>query len=507
LSWLRKSICWGCLLLVAGRVLAEDAVPPTIRSFAGTFLGANDHSYFVESELRLPIAEITRAVISYHYRESTPFLRETGGPQAEVLARRQEGEINIELAEGVYATVIGGYRSTYRVDRTGFLSAYTIGGGIGSGPQRAHDRLCWSLAGGALLSPKNFTGSWWADLHGEWWAVDFAQDQYLGSSFWGSLSLVGDLETLEIDGALGSFFRFGPAFQLRTANGNRAELQLLWYHNDNNHFLGVDENAFLFGIDVTSPLDRNEFLHTADERERGWLPVIWGVYDLGFAPTRQTSRFEMNVELVDFNIVQQPFTAVVWYESRQEYREQDFDNIAYSVALGVQTPVGLASIASHGEPLILGSDFLHRSDHALNPGPEQLPPSGQVAKGSHNLIRLRLQTPGWELPYRDPQMYNRQTEWLNVFDWRVTGGWDKNDTRRRGPLTGQLGLNWDIATVQGYVAYLTGEISAGNETPDWMAECGVRRPIGRIFARYESYGIKHDIAQGDTFTVGFGVNL
>jgi hypothetical protein len=476
---------------------------PTIRSFAGTFAGANDHDYFVESELRLPLITAGPVVAGYHYRESTPFLEELGAPQAEVLARREEGEVNIRLGEYLYLLTVGGYRSTYKVDRNGSLKSYTLGAGFSSGPPRLRDRFYWSVAGGPVFDSQGLDSQWWADLHGQWWAIDFAKDRYLEAPYWGSLSLVADLETVDNNGVLGSFFRFGPALQVRTANGNRAQLEFLWYHNDNNPFLGVDENAFLFGLDVTSPLDRDDWLHAATRRERGWLPLVWGAYDLGFAATRHTTRFEMNVELVDIDLGTHPWTAFIWYESRQEYRQDDYNNIAYSVTLGVQTPIGLASILSHDDPLIFGADFLHRSDHALDPNI-----SGELDNGSHNLLpRLRLQTVGWDLPYRDPHIYDRQTAWLNIFDWRVTAGWDINDNRQRGKEAGQLGLNWDIGTVQGYVGYLRGQYSFGNETPDWMAECGVRRPAGRVFARFERYGIKNDIARGNTFTVGVGVNL
>jgi hypothetical protein len=70
-----------------------------------------------------------------------------------------------------------------------------------------------------------------------------------------------------------------------------------------------------------------------------------------------------------------------------------------------------------------------------------------------------------------------------------------------------LGLNWDIATVQGNVIYARGIASTGNETPDWLVEGGVRRPAGRIFVRYDSYGMNGDISPGVVFVVGVGMSL
>jgi len=75
---------------------------------------------------------------------------------------------------------------------------------------------------------------------------------------------------------------------------------------------------------------------------------------------------------------------------------------------------------------------------------------------SINLMRLRLQTLGWDMPYRDPGMYQTKTEWLNYVDWRVTLGYDFHHSRARANPAAQLGLNWDVATIQGYVIYARG---------------------------------------------------
>jgi hypothetical protein len=211
---------------------------------------------------------------------------------------------------------------------------------------------------------------------------------------------------------------------------------------------------------------------------------------------------------------------VVWYESRQEYRRGDFDNIAYSVALGLQTRLGLESVLSHGDPLVCGFDFFHRSDHSLNPDagrvelqgrPQQI--DGQTVRfirhGSQNLLpRLRLQTLGWDLPYRDPAIYEPSTRWLNIFDWRVTAGYDvsvENDGEKS--IAAQLGINWDVASIQGCVMYARGMAAVGVESPVWLAELGVRRPVGKLFARYEYYGMVTDVARGNSLMMGAGFNL
>jgi hypothetical protein len=339
--------------------------------------------------------------------------------------------------------------------------------------------------------------------------MDFANDRYGDSHYHAALSLGVNVEAVGVDNEVRALYKAGPAVQLRTANGNQASVQLLWFRNAGNPFYGQNENTLLVGFEVQSTLDSDCVFHAARQRAQGWLPLVWGQYDVGLSRDRRLTRFEINSELVDWHCGDQLFTGTVWYETRQEYRRGDYDNIAYSVSLGLQTPIGGESILSHGDPLVLGGDFLHRSDHALNPDADRVPAGDVLKNGSHNLLpRLRLQTPGWDLPYRDAEMYRRTTQWLHTFDWRLTLGWVIADSnRKRGRVCGQAGLNWDIGAIEGCVVYARGLMSVGNETPDWLAEFGVRRPRGQIFTRYERYGMKHDLSIGDTWVVGLGVNL
>jgi hypothetical protein len=157
---------------------------------------------------------------------------------------------------------------------------------------------------------------------------------------------------------------------------------------------------------------------------------------------------------------------------------------------------------------VLGLDYEHRSAHALDPYASRVPAGTYLERDSINIFpRLRLQTLGWDTPYRDPTMYERKTEWLNLVDWRVTLGYDFHHSRDRSPPAGQLGLNWDIATLNGNVAYLRGIGSIGNETPDWLAECGLRRRRGKLFLRAEEYGLEPRLARGYALVAGLGVSL
>ena len=118
-----------------------------------------------------------------------------------------------------------------------------------------------------------------------------------------------------------------------------------------------------------------------------------------------------------------------------------------------------------------------------------------------------MQTLGWDLPYRDPGSYAVATRWVNRFDWRLTIAHDFHHSRERSNPSAQAGLNWDAAAIQGCVLYARGIGSVGNETPDWQLEAGVRRPRGKLFFRYESYGLEHWLARGNAAVVGVGFAL
>jgi hypothetical protein len=501
-------VMFGLGCLSPSGAIAYDPMAPTFQTSAGKFVGGGHDEYLVESELRVPVLQLGPAIFSYYYRETTPFLDVNNAPRAQVLYRRNELQADLKLNDCVRLIAVGGYERTDFVDRHGLLSAYAAGGGVGSVRTSDNDRLVWFLLGGGYLSRKGTDVDWWTDAHLSWRVWQLDKEHYLQSESLPAIGLSVNAESANEDDQFHGFYRIGPELQLITANNNRASLQLQWYSNESDPFYGRQENGVLLNFRVDSTLQTNYVFHAREERKGGWLPLVWGGYDIGADATRRVSRFQMNVEVVDFAIKEQPVTVAVWYESRQEYRFDGFDNIAYSVTAGLQTPIGLESIASHGDPLVFGAGFMHRSDHSLNPDAIRVPPGGLLTNGSHNLIpRLLLQTQGWDLPYRNPDMYQRKTEFLNLFDWRVTAGYDVRDTNDRGKLAGQLGLNWDAATIDGCVVYLQGLGSVGNETPDWLGELGVRRPAAKVFTRFERYGMEPQVARGNTFWVGFGVFL
>lgn len=481
---------------------------PVLRSYGGVFLTGQDHNFLVETELHLPIVQVTPVSLYYYHHETTPFVDWRTETRAEVFYEQEELEADLKLSEDVRLITRAGYQAADAVDHTGRISAYVFGAGLGSPLAQYIKRLSWSVVAGAYTARDDVRANWWSEAYGSWRVADFAKEEYLGSKFRASLALTARMNSASDGDRFGAVYRIGPELQLTTASGNRARLRLEWYRNDENPFFGSDENGLLLGLDVTSTRDDDYVWRAWTARQPGWFPLVWGSYDVGVGNSFVLQRYEMNAELVDVAIGERLITGVVGFETRQEHRDDGFANVEYTVSAGVQSALGLESLVSQGQPLVVGADFQHRSDHALNPDASRVPASGLIENGSLNLLpRLRLQTLGWDLPYRDPAIYERHTAWLHRFDWRITGGWDIRTTRDRGKLAGQLGLNWDIVTIQGCVVYARGIISGGNETPDWLGEFGVRRPSFKIFGRAENYGVTSTIARGEAFTLGVGINL
>lgn len=497
---------------------AGDVPPPTLRSFAGAFFTEDHgHDFLVESELVLPLVREGKFGVSYRYRETTPFL-DVNGPQVEVLFSRFELQADLQLTPHLRLIGVAGYHQSQNIDRHGFIGGQILGLGIGSTPGSSADRLEWHVIVGEYLTRRNLSEDWWGEAHASWRVWQWDWSPYLESQYRPAIVLNADVDSSNDGGRFAAQYRIGPALRLLSANQNYVDIGLNWYRNDGNPFYGSNEDGLLGGFNFTSGPELTTGTDVRARRADGLLPLVWGEYDVAVGGDRQTQRLQMNVEMFDVRLFDHRFTGCLSYETRQKYRPGDFDNIAYTVTIGSQTDIGLASPLSHGDPLVFGVEFLHRSDHSLNPADARVQSDGKPAvfdgttvdlleHGFLNVMRLRLQSKGWDLPYRDPSIYERKTEWLNIVDWRLTAGVVSTALPKRGSFTGQLGVNWDIATISGYVVYARGIGSLGSETPDWQGEVGVRRPAGQVFARYDSYHMLSSIAHGNTFVVGIGVNL
>jgi len=484
---------------------AEDRTQPTIDAMTGPlFFG--DHLYLAESRVHLPIWRAEQFSLTYRQHEVTPVLRE--GKQTQLLRTRNQFEGDWSLNDYLRMIAVGGYQHTALEDRAGSLGAYEFGFGVGSPIGRERPWLEWSMVAGGYADRQNLNADTWADLHLVWRVHEFAEGQMYETSFRPSIGLAVDIESSNDDGDFNALYRIGPVFDFLSATGNRLRFRAQYHGNDGNPFFETSYSSMFLGVEVSASLDEKVLFNAREHRPTGLLPLVWGQYDAGFGGDRSVQRTELTAEIHDIKLASHVFTPVLWYESRQEYRPGDFDNVSYSISFGAQTWVGLASPLSQGQPLVLGLEYLHRSAHALDPSANRVPPPTVLPHDSVNIFpRVRLQTLGWDLPYRDPSIYQGAARWLHRFDWRLTLGYDFHHSRDRDNPAAQAGLNWDVASLGGCVMYARGLVSIGNETPDWQGELGVRRRRGKLFFRYESYGLESDLARGNTAVAGLGFHL
>ena len=497
---MNRPLLWMCLAWVTTS-LAQGGAPhgPVISQTQAFLVGGRDHESVAQSALSFPVLELAPFTVVYRFQETTPFLTERA--QAQLLYTRHDGEVGWQFHDHLRLLAVAGWHRVAFEDRPGSFRAVAVGAGLGSGRS---DRWEWRALAGAYVGREDFDAQWWTEASAHWRMLELP----VSSEFRTTLGLALDIAVAGDGANARGHYELGPALEMTTAHGNRARLTTGWYFDDGHPSYGGRDSALWLGFRVEGAMDRQTLLQVRDQRPTGWLPLVWGQYDLGYGNARSVQRFELDAEIHDLDVLGHRITGRLWFESRTEYRAGDFDNIAYSVSIGPQTVIGGESFLSQGQPLVLGCDFLHRSAHALDPSADRVRGTDFLERNSINLApRLRLQTLGWDWIYREPAMYDRATRWLHFVDWRVTVGYDFQSSRDRPNPAAQLGLNWDVVSLRGYVFYARAVGSVGNETPDWLAEVGVRRPVGRVFFCAEKYGLESQLARGEAFVAGVGLHL
>ena len=101
-----------------------ETAPPVVRSFAGVVLDGDNHNYFIESELQLPLYDAAPWTVLYQHRETTPFLEIDGTDvQAEVLYQREELAVDFQLCRQASLRAVAGYRTVHAEDRASAIEA------------------------------------------------------------------------------------------------------------------------------------------------------------------------------------------------------------------------------------------------------------------------------------------------------------------------------------------------------------------------------------------------
>lgn len=527
------SVFAGVWLLCVGAVTAAEpvaekksddyALKPRMTGRGGFVFGAKDHNFYVESQWQFPVWARDGWFVAIEHRDTSPFL-DTGGVfgnqfQVEHIHATESLRVEKQLNPSLSLKTLQRYQHMMVADRVGKRFGFESLFGIGT-PDRAEElpRLQWEILAGPAQEIRTVDSDWALIARASWRVWDWDAPRWAKDAAPWGVSLDAEFESSNDGGDVRARFEAGPTLRFATIGGSEVDLFAHWIQNTGNPYAFSRDHGVFAGVRFDSRRGPQWGHDWLDFKAGRLMPFAWGRHELGVGHDNTVTMFETGFAVAQFNLVKLPTTVYLWYQHRQEFREGDFDNTSYSVFIGPQTPVRIPLVSewlARDEPLIVALDYFHRSDHGLDvpaarltPGVTRNSPMGRfLIHGSVNIWRMRLQTAGYDAPYRYKSHYERDTRWLGVVDWRVMLGGAGQADRARGNPAFQIAAEADIASIEGVVLYSRGLLSWNEESPDSYIEVGVKRPTGKIFWRYETYGIRRSMSRGGVNYFGIGLNL
>ncbi len=508
---------------VAEKKSDDDALKPRTTGRIGFVLGGKRHDFHVDSQWQLPFWARDGWFAAFEHRDISPLL-DTGGAfgnqfQIEHIDATESLRVERQLNPTLALKTLQRYRHFMVADRVGKRFSFESLFGFGT-PDRESEpsRFQWELLAGPVREIRNVDADWALVARGSWLAWQWDAPRWANDAARWGISLDADMESVNYGGEFRPQFEIGPTLRFVSLGGSEVDLFAHWMQNADNPLSFIRDHGIFAGVRFDSrrgPQWGHDWLEFKSGRI---LPAAWARHELGVGHDNMVTMFETGIAVSQFNLVSLPTTLYLWYQHRREWRDGDFDNTTYSAFIGPQTPVRIPLISpwlARDEPVIVALDYFHRSDHALDPPAARLTPGvtrdtpmGKfLIHGSVNIWRARLQTAGFDAPYRYKSHYDRATRWLGVVDWRVMCGGASQVDRARGNPSFQVAATVDIASIEGVVLYSRGLLSWNEESPDSFIEVGLKRPLGKIFWRYETYGIRSSISRGGVNYFGFGLNL
>ncbi|MBV9463534.1 MAG: hypothetical protein JO317_04835, partial [Verrucomicrobiae bacterium] len=302
------------------------------------------------------------------------------------------------------------------------------------------------------------------------------------------------------DGAhrAGYYVEGGPTIEMMSMNGNRFSVFFHGVKNSGDEFRMSNDEGVFAGVKATTFQDTPQPNHYDWDFEGArWIPRMRAVNELCGSFDGSLNKIEFRLDAFEWKTFDQIWTVYTDYEHRQNWLS-NFDNTSYSVNPGLKTyiePNEWLAVLTDGQHLVPFVEYSHRSDHALDPkDPLRFTSAnttghGYLRRQSIDNFQGGFQTLGWNNPNYRAEKYQKVSSFVNQFDWRLTAGYAVNEPRQRDQPPASAGLNWDIASIEGFVVYAQGIVGIGEANPDYIAELGVKRPGGNVFLRYESYGL------------------
>jgi len=502
----------------------NDALPgPSIKAKGGAY-ASGDHSFIVEDEIIMPLWKMNKLFLYQVRKDNTPFVRETG-QQVEALNSLDELRVDYEFSEDIALRTGGAYQRSLQADSVGREEAFKAIIGAGTPYRSLGKRLEWYAEAGPYIGTDNVDADWFLDgfVRYRVWDLYFLEGSK-NISHRPGLDIEAKVVTANEGTDIGYLAEVGPTFGITTVNGSRLDLFAHYYGNHDNDFYMQNDDGVLFGFAIESRRETPLGTTIADWRDGDILSKVWGQYDIGFGfDGDYLDQFNVHADIFNFQMAGQPVTFYLDYANRRFYGgDSDFDNSLYDVDLGLRTPLEMTDgweIMSNGQPLLVGAELFHRSDHVFDADAALVASQNKASSGYPNrydkegsinqLPRVKITTTGWQSPYAHPEIFEQRTAWINQFEWMFAMGLTVLSSGDRPLISSEAGLNWNIATIEGYVPYLKGQGGFGAASPEMLFETGFQRPAYKVFFRWEDYGLDKTISGGrdKVYYGGLGLHL
>ena len=453
-------------------------------------LGGTDRlRYWVETRISLELSIAPSWFAVYEHTERAIFLDlDRAPPSGTIQLDRASSsdllQVGRDLAPGIDVGLALGYARADRADRPGAVRTAILGPAM-----RWHLpalRTDLAAVAGAALAVEGLEDDTWTRL-----SLRTGMP-----SPWDALGLEAEYEALGDPWPTGGYLEVGP-FAEFPAGRVHLGLAVHYVRVDNQPLLTLDDSGWGFWLRMRA--DGSESCEASTD------PVqAGGGYRFGVGDEGETSRFLAEAR---YHQPEARWAGFLEYAARRDFGRDPTGT--YRVALGPGARLGL--------PALLGCDprdgwvaleFLHRSDHALDPDPERVARSADpsdlgpmIEHTNVNIFpRLTFATDGWSA-------LGRRTPAPAPWELFATVGRRLAGHETDAEFAGQLGLRVNVVRARSWTAYLEGVVATGGEAPEQAIELGWEAGPWSLFALWNDYGIEERSGATSDVVVGVGIRL
>ncbi len=503
--WRYLGCGWAVVsVFAAAPAHAQERVPDPaqatgrIRGGGAAVAGADRMRYIVDTSIRLGIRpETTGPSIAGFYRERLTFLELDAAPASGPI---QLDRVSQLLYAGGYLPPLDGWSLGLVGGVAGARAADTIGeyrvGFVGPGlvlnlPARGIEAEC--IAAPAFDTRGVDTDAWY--LLDMAWTPSFA-------SGWITLDL--RYEGLGDPSPSGGAWEGGAVLHLMPNRPRSVDLALRYVSVEDQPLFSFDDDGWGFWIELQADPSSDGTGPGDSEGAAGSL-LASGSLRLGLGDDGYTSRFGARAF---WRAPGRNYGFHVDYCARTDVSDDPIGMFAVSLgpALEFATP---PPPLEGPERILVGLEFLHRSDHALDADPGRLAASGHytdlgsmVEHTNINIVpRLFLTTSGWHSPdlFRtaDPPRWSV----------RLAAGYRLGTNSADPGFAGSAGLRINFLRRENLTGYLRGILGTGRETPETAAEIGLESGPWLFYLSWSDPDLDANLGDPLEGTVGIGFRL